>query len=436
MVDDPVIEQALALRNQHIMPVAEALRAELPPTSTLDHPPMVLLLGNHSSGKSSLINHLVDHQVQRTGVAPVDDGFTVLMHSERERTLDGSTLVSTPGLPFTGLSGFGQGLVQHLGGRGLDADLLKHLWLIDSPGMIDSAGADAQRPYDFSAVVRWFAERADLVLLFFDPEKPGTTGETLAVLNESLSGIDHKLRIVMNKMDLFDGVRDFARTYGALCWNLSRCLKTKDMPHIFTTVIPGLVRDECSLPLEGFAAALLELEATIAELPERRRDSLISMVREESQAVLIRARVIGAIRNAVRAARIKVAIGVGLLTVAAGGGAWWAWSASGWAWPLALLATLLPVLLLAVTGWLPGVVARRCERNARRRLDYYFAKAYHDELASRERSDDLRHDWQRVRVPLLRILENVGLDSLRRVDRRRQRALQRLIDQDLPALRR
>jgi hypothetical protein len=29
------------------------------------------------------------------------------------------------------------------------------------------------------AVTRWFAEHSDVILLFFDPDKPGTTGESL-----------------------------------------------------------------------------------------------------------------------------------------------------------------------------------------------------------------------------------------------------------------
>jgi hypothetical protein len=48
--------------------------------------------------------------------------------------------------------------------------------------------------------VKWFAERADVILLFFDPDKPGTTGETLSILTKSLSGMDHKLYIVLNKV--------------------------------------------------------------------------------------------------------------------------------------------------------------------------------------------------------------------------------------------
>ena len=75
--------------------------------------------------------------------------------------------------------------------------------MVDSPGMIDSPmsrasiyasdrgnpdasgrrrGSDTSRGYDFEGVVRWFAERADVILFFFDPDKPGTTGETLSIL--------------------------------------------------------------------------------------------------------------------------------------------------------------------------------------------------------------------------------------------------------------
>jgi ribosome-interacting GTPase 1 len=47
---------------------------------------------------------------------------------------------------------------------------LEKVTLVDISGMIDSADASASCGYDFQSVVRWFAERADLIMLFFDPE--------------------------------------------------------------------------------------------------------------------------------------------------------------------------------------------------------------------------------------------------------------------------
>merc|ERR1712159_885188 len=128
--------------------------------------------------------------------------------------------------------------------------------MVDSPGMIDSPGQGAQfsltgmadeddsdpltssRGYDFKGVTRWFAERADVILLFFDPDKPGTTGETNQILTSSLSGLDHKLHIVLNKADQFYRVNDFARAYGSLCWNLSKVIPRKDLPRVYTMCLP------------------------------------------------------------------------------------------------------------------------------------------------------------------------------------------------------
>lgn len=110
--------------------------------------------------------------------------------------------------------------------------------MVDSPGMIDSPmsrasvydadaslggtvgrrrGSDTSRGYDFEGVVRWFAERADVILLFFDPDKPGTTGETLSILTNSLPGMDHKLYIVLNKASLSGyGLLNSVALYGDL----------------------------------------------------------------------------------------------------------------------------------------------------------------------------------------------------------------------------
>ena len=52
--------------------------AQVPLESNIKWKPVVLLIGNYSSGKSTLINELVGADIQATGQAPTDDSFTVV----------------------------------------------------------------------------------------------------------------------------------------------------------------------------------------------------------------------------------------------------------------------------------------------------------------------------------------------------------------------
>lgn len=193
-------------------PLAERLLFRLPaPAGDRQRHPMVLVLGNHSSGKSTLINYLLGREVQKTGVAPTDDGFTILAAGPVDEERDGATLAGTPGLGLGDLERFGPSLLSHVSMKiRAGAPILEQLWLVDSPGMIDASSSAIDRGYDFFGVTRWFAEAADVILLLFDPEKPGTTGETLTALTSSLAGLEHKLLIVLNKADEFQHVQDYA----------------------------------------------------------------------------------------------------------------------------------------------------------------------------------------------------------------------------------
>lgn len=222
--------------------------------------PFVLLLGNHSSGKSSFSNFITGrNDIQQTGVAPTDDGFTIICHGDEDCDRNGPAVVNDPEFGFHGLCGFGSSLV-HLTKLKIRRNIRNtDFMIVDTPGMIDSPMnathsvfetesynqltstgntlRNYTRGYDFTGVCKWYAERADLILLFFDPDKPGTTGETLAVLLSSLLGFDYKLRIILNKADQFHKIHDFARCYGSLCWNLSKVILRKDLPQIFTMCV-------------------------------------------------------------------------------------------------------------------------------------------------------------------------------------------------------
>jgi hypothetical protein len=216
--------------------------------------PFVFLLGNHSSGKSSFINYILQRKVQSTGVAPTDDTFTVLAPGPSDIDKDGPALIGDPDTGFSGLLTFGPQLCHHTQLKVRANTSMKNFMMIDSPGMIDSphvrggggypaalmqGGVNMDRGYDFEGVCRWFAHRADVILLFFDPDKPGTTGETLSILTNSLVGMEHKLHIILNKADQFHQYHDFARAYGSLCWNLSKVIQRKDLPRIYTMCLPA-----------------------------------------------------------------------------------------------------------------------------------------------------------------------------------------------------
>mmetsp|Transcript_7334 Transcript_7334/g.8518 ORF Transcript_7334/g.8518 Transcript_7334/m.8518 type:complete len:284 (+) Transcript_7334:148-999(+) len=134
--------------------------------------PFCLLVGNHSSGKSSFINYILQRDIQKAGVAPTDDSFTVIAPGSMDLDADGPTLVGDPDLGFSGLRQFGPTLIHHSQLKYRESRL--NFMLVDSPGMIDSPGGNQDfmdRGYDFPGVVRWLASRADIVLVFFDPDK-------------------------------------------------------------------------------------------------------------------------------------------------------------------------------------------------------------------------------------------------------------------------
>ena len=55
--------------------------------------PFVFLLGNHSSGKSSFINYVLNRKVQVAGVAPTDDNFTIIAPGRDDQDRDGPALI-------------------------------------------------------------------------------------------------------------------------------------------------------------------------------------------------------------------------------------------------------------------------------------------------------------------------------------------------------
>ena len=429
------------------------------PISDKDVPgsPRVLFLGNHSSGKSSFINYIAGADIQESGMAPTDDGFTLITYGEEEETLDGQTLVSHPELDYQDLASLGPEFLAKLQFKAYPSENLRQLTLIDSPGMIDSASSHQLRSYDFRECVRRFAESADLVLFFFDPDKPGTTGEAVSIFTRQLVGIDHKLLIVLNKVDLFDNIRDFARTYGTLCWNLSKTIPTKDTPRIYTTYLPGfatrpLEGNAKPIPLEDFDISRDEVVAEIMRAPARRADNLVSGLLSQARRLSVHVKVCLEAVTAYRRLVSRLWLAFSGLVMLSAGAAWltrdW-WLQPEWSdafneknWE----ALTVPGIVLgsAFVGaslfwWFLSLGLRKLRRSigTEEGVDVFFKRAYRDELSLQKRAD-LYAIWETTKAGILDIMRVHGLRSLSASisSKTLLRKLEAAIEKDIPALRR
>lgn len=279
-----------------------------------------LFLGNHSSGKSSLVNWILGGEaVQDTGVAPTDDGFTVVLFGEVEEDVFGPAALARLPSEFQVLGDFGPAFLQHLRVKVRNREILRSVCLVDSPGMIDSAEGSATRDYDFAGAVRRFAGLCDLVFFLFDPEKPGTTGETVDVFSKCLRGAEFKLRVLLNKCDTFTGMYDFARAYGTLCWNLARVLRTKDLPKIFTTYSgPARTPTAGDLGFADFDRHRAEFLATLRDAASRRVDNVFAAAHGDFAGLSLRMCVVNHAARRLFALKARV-LGLGLLVVGLAG---------------------------------------------------------------------------------------------------------------------
>ena len=452
--------------------------------------PLVFLLGNHSSGKSTFINYLLGRDVQQTGVAPTDDSFTVIAPGrDDDYDQDGPSLIGNPDFGFEGLRAFGPALMHHV-----NLKVRKNLnpahpeladpgiIVVDSPGMIDnpvsthqlargatrereraaaraapavsirdggygalSAGGDDRtrdRGYDFEGVTRWMAARADVILLFFDPDKPGTTGETLSCLTHSLAGMDYKLHIILNKVDQFDNIHDFARAYGSLCWNLSKVIPRKDLPRIYTMCVPtehhqGPSRglwDQGGAAGEFLTSSRDDVIGEVRRAPHRRLDNTVTKLYDAARLLHMHASVAELVRADLSGLAWRWAGAAAGLALAGGGAAFFAFAAG-----LVPYAAGVGALSLAGAGGTfylgqrarAKAFAHACTDEG---LTAAFRRCHVRELA--EDDEFVLALWARVRPQLRVALVTAGAKGLPKVSGGDLARLERVRSEDVPRLRR
>lgn len=198
-----------------------------------DAKPLILLVGQYSTGKTTFIQYLLERDFPgiRIGPEPTTDRFIAVMYDDKEGTIPGNALVVDPKRQFRPLSKFGNAFLNRFQCSLVSSPVLKGISIVDTPGILSGEKQRVDRGYDFTGVLEWFAERVDRIILLFDAHKLDISDEFRRSI-EALRGHDDKIRIVLNKADMIDH-QQLMRVYGALMWSLGKVLQTPEVARVY-----------------------------------------------------------------------------------------------------------------------------------------------------------------------------------------------------------
>jgi EH domain-containing protein 1 len=408
--------ELIELVQEHLTPAA--LRYEYSSAaldSQIKWRPIVLILGNYSSGKSTLINELIGADVQATGQAPTDDSFTVITRTEDlaaqsnpsvavKDEREGYVLLNDPVFPFESLKRHGQRFASHFRLKRVNSSFLADLAIIDTPGMLDSI-AERDRGYNYQEVVGDLAQIADLILILFDPHKAGTVRESYESIRKTLpeSTLEDRLVFVLNRVDECENLNDLIRVYGTLCWNLSQMLGRKDIPKILLTYAPEQ-KDSANAATGNFLHLLRNerdhLRHMIQDAPRHRLDHLANYIEMHGARLSHFLEAVVAFAKQQRRFRVRFwikAIVTSLFAAGLSAGALWLSQLEHFQAPTPLLifASVVGILFL-------GVSLGPWQRQALNR--------YRDSLISRADSltplgtQERKDNWEKIKKPVVKFL--------------------------------
>ncbi|KAJ1964260.1 hypothetical protein H4R35_007162 [Dimargaris xerosporica] len=260
--------------------------------------PMVLLLGQYSTGKTTFVEYLLrqPYPGAHVGIEPTTDRFIAITYGPEPKVIPGNAAAVAGDMPFKGLQKFGNSFLNRFQVSQLPHPLLQSLTLIDSPGVLSGEKQRIHREYDFPAVVEWFAARSNMILILFDGHKLDISDELKSSIS-ALRGHEDKLRVVLNKCDMING-QELMRVYGALMWSLGKAVMTPEVMRVhlgsFWVDPPQHRYTDCEALLK---AEQDDLMCSLNELPQNAAIRKINEIVKRARLARVHAIIIGHLRQ-------------------------------------------------------------------------------------------------------------------------------------------
>jgi GTPase SAR1 family protein len=199
----------------------------------------IMLMGNHSAGKSSFVNWYVEEHIQKTGVAIETQGFTIVTSGKKRESLLGNATfhLFSHLKPLQELEGVPDYLTTEISTSKQKKFGL--VMFVDTPGLVDG---DMAYPFDVNQSIEYLGSLCDLIFVFFDPIGQALCKRTLNIVENLNNSASDRIKFYLSKADTAgtesDRQRVLMQITQELCKRpgLNKC--GFDMPTIF---VPSLI---------------------------------------------------------------------------------------------------------------------------------------------------------------------------------------------------
>lgn len=206
--------------------------------SKLGRKATVMVIGNVSAGKSTLINWLLQEDIQKTGMAIETCGVSFVVSGKQVNEIGGeSALMLLPELreivernptllPSLSVKTFpsNQGRLQSIN-------------FIDTPGLVDG---DSVYSFDIDSVIKDVAiSLCDLVLICIDPSGQALSKRLLGLAKHLAENASHKTSFLLTKIDEIPTEEDRIKVMCQVTQNLSCSIAIKHGFDLIPIYIPG-----------------------------------------------------------------------------------------------------------------------------------------------------------------------------------------------------